>query len=417
MIEIVRLWVDFVVVVAFLYAMRHWVFSWRRLFFPQRQFFQDLLDSELPGLTVLVPMHNEELVARDVLDALLRSTYPHDRLEIIPIDDHSEDATEDILREYMALYPLIRPLFRRSGQRTKPAGLNDALKIARHDIILVFDADYLPPRDMLRELATAFLDPEVGAVMGRVIPVNTPNHLLPRLVDLERTGGYQVDQQARYDMDLVVQFGGTVGGFRRSLATVLGGFDPRVSAEDTELTYKLYVRGWKVAYANRAECYEEAPENWDVRLRQLRRWSRGHTQVLFRHLWRLLKSPYLSLPQKVDGTLLSGVYLVSPLLLSGFVGTLILFLDGTTSMTPTVLLTLATVTYNAVGNFAPYYQIAIGGILDRMEERLLLLPFLSFVFPFNLWAVTLGVWDAFVDLRKKSGFAWEKTKRYRAAST
>jgi len=247
-----RVWVFFVVVLMIAYAIRHWVLTLNRLLGRQRAYYQDLLDDDIPGVTVLVPMHNEEQVARGVLEALLRSDFPRDRLEIIPIDDHSDDATPEILATYAARDPRVRPLSRRGELRGKPAGLNEGMELASHEIILVFDADYEPSPDIIRELAVAFLDPEIGAVMGRVLPSNTSSKgLLPRLLDMERSGGYQVDQQARYSLDLIPQYGGTVGGFRKSIVQATGGFDPLVLAEDTDLTFKLFTRGWRIAYANR----------------------------------------------------------------------------------------------------------------------------------------------------------------------
>ena len=163
-------------------------------------------------------MHDEERVVRQCLDALLRCDYPRHLLEIIPIDDHSTDGTGAILDDYAARHAEIRPLHRRDGQRGKPAALNDALAMARGDVIVVFDADYVPNRGALREIAICFKDPEVGAVMGRVVPYNTRRNLLTRLLDLERSGGYQVDQQARHNLRLMPQYGGTVGGFRRAQA-------------------------------------------------------------------------------------------------------------------------------------------------------------------------------------------------------
>jgi cellulose synthase/poly-beta-1,6-N-acetylglucosamine synthase-like glycosyltransferase len=323
------------------------------------------------------------------------------------------DRTEAILQRYAATHPYIKPLHRRSGPRGKPAGLNDALARASHEIVIVFDADYQPSRGLLRELAMAFADPEVGAVMGRVIPRNAGAGLLTRLLDLERSGGYQVDQQARYTLDLMPQYGGTVGGFRRSVVLAWGGFDPRVLAEDTDLTLHLYTRGWRVAYANRAECYEESPEAWDVRFRQLRRWARGHTQVMFRHWLRLPASPYLSPLQKLDAMLLLGIYLVPPLLLSGLAASLILFLTGFIPTWGAVALSFFTVAYNAFGNFAPFYQVAAAGLLDGMRERLYLLPFMFFMYLYNSWAVTSGVGDALVDLVGRRMPQWDKTRRFR----
>jgi cellulose synthase/poly-beta-1,6-N-acetylglucosamine synthase-like glycosyltransferase len=270
---ILKAYLLFVVGTMVVYSIRHFIFTLNRLFYEQRIYYQDIIDSDLKSLSVLIPMHNEEKVATHILDLLLETDYDLDKLEIIPINDFSNDRTREILDEYASKYAAIKPLHRYEGDRGKPAALNAAMERASGEIIIVFDADYLPPKGLLKSIAVCFNDPEVGAVMGRVIPINTGKNILTRLLDLERTGGYQVDQQARYNLKLMPQYGGTVGGFRRKEVMELGSFDTRVLAEDTELTYRLSINGWKVLYANRAECYEEAPEEWSVRARQIRRWS------------------------------------------------------------------------------------------------------------------------------------------------
>jgi cellulose synthase/poly-beta-1,6-N-acetylglucosamine synthase-like glycosyltransferase len=414
MILALQLWMVVLAGVMLLYAARHLALTVGRVRRRQRPGWEMVLDSDCPPVTVLIPMHNEERVAEGVLNALLQSDYPRSKLEIIPIDDHSSDATPQILDRYQGAYPFIKPLYRRGGGlRGKPAGLNDALALASHEIVLVFDADYQPGRSLIRELAMPFVDPEVGAVMGRVVPRNAGAGFLTRLLDLERSGGYQVDQQARYTLDLMPQYGGTVGGFRRSVVLSWGGFDPRVLAEDTDLTVRLYTRGWTVAYANHAECYEEAPETWEVRFRQLRRWARGHTQVMFKHWAKLPRSPYLSRWQKLDAMLLLGIYLVPPLLMSGLVASLVLFLTGSIPVWGTIVVSFCVVTYNAFGNFAPFYQVASAALLDGMRERLYLLPFMFFMYLYNTWAVSTGMLDAAIDALGSRMPEWEKTQRFR----
>ena len=412
MVVAVSAWLAVVVVIMVMYGIRHWIMTVARLFGPQRPYFQDLLDAELPGISVLVPMHNETQVAAACLDALLACDYPHGLVEIIPIDDHSDDGTAEILDEYAARYESVRPIHRRGGPRGKPAALNDAMEAASFEIVIVFDADYIPPTDTLRQLAMAFCDPEVGAVMGRVVPRNTSNTLLARLLDLERAGGYQVDQQARFNLDLIPQYGGTVGGFRRSAAMRWGGFDPSLMAEDTDMTFRLYTRGYRVAYANRVECYEEVPQEWEARFKQLRRWARGHTQALFHHFWPVVRSRHLSVTEKLDALLLLGVYMVPPLIVSAVIGNLFMFLEGATPIGPNLALSFFVVVYGAFGNFAPFYQIGVAGLLDGMRERLRLLPFLFLLFMYNTLAVTCGVGDALTDLVKNRNPEWDKTVRF-----
>jgi cellulose synthase/poly-beta-1,6-N-acetylglucosamine synthase-like glycosyltransferase len=416
-ILILKIYIVIVVLVMAVYAARHYRFTLNRMLGRQRLFMQDILDSDLPRVSVLVPMHDEQSVAHQCLSALLRCDYPADRLEIIPINDHSNDATAEIIDEIAAIEPIIRPLHRLGDEpRGKPAALNDALRIATGDIILVFDADYMPGRGMLRDLAVSFQDPEVGAVMGRVVPYNTKSNLLTRLLDLERSGGYQVDQQARHNLRLIPQYGGTVGGFRRLHILELGGFDPRMLAEDTDLTIRLHLRGWKVAYANRVECFEEVPENWEVRSRQIHRWSRGHNAVMFRYLRRLLGSRYLSRAEKLDGALLLGIYTVPVFLLLGIIDSVILFFLGEMQIISSVFVFLFIAAYNCFGNFAPFYEIGTASLLDGVTHRIRLLPFLTFYFLLNVWTMSRGFFAAIGDLILRRKAVWAKTERFGEAS-
>jgi cellulose synthase/poly-beta-1,6-N-acetylglucosamine synthase-like glycosyltransferase len=410
-VAVLQVWTWIVVLIMVVYAFRHWRFTWNRISARQRPYYQDLIDSDLPPVSIIVPMHNEASVARKVLEALIQSNYPRELLQVIPVDDQSGDATPALIYEYSEKYPFIQPIYNLSGERGKATVLNRALRFAEHEIVLVFDADYTPGRDLIRELAMAFIDPEVGAVMGRVIPRNSSVNLLTRLLSLERSGGYQVDQQARYNLDLFPQYGGTVGGFRKSVVVDMGGFNPLTLAEDTDLTVRLFIDGWRVLYANRAECYEEVPESWSVRFRQFRRWARGHNRALFAHIVPLLRSRKLSAAQKIDGALLLFIYTVPPILLSGIAVNALLFFMGAIPVIPGIIFALFVVSYNAFGNFAPVFEVGAAELLDGARQRLLLLPYLFYLFLFNSWAVTSGAIDALGDYLKSRRAKWDKTKR------
>ena len=140
MVEIVwilKLYFIFTVIVMVIYGIRHYIFTYDRLYHPQRKDYQDIIDSEVASVSVLIPMHNEEAVADGVLQAILRSDYPEDKLEIIPINDFSEDKTQEKLDIYAASDRRIHPLHRYEGDRGKPAALNEALKMAQGDIIIL----------------------------------------------------------------------------------------------------------------------------------------------------------------------------------------------------------------------------------------------------------------------------------------
>jgi len=413
---ILKVFTVFEIVVMLVYTIRHFAFTYNRLFGEQRLYYQDIVDSDLPVVTIVVPMHNEEKVAKDVLQQLTTIDYPQDRYEVIPINDHSNDGTRDILDGFAERFPFIKPLHRDSGGRGKPYGLNDAMDMARGDIIVVFDADYIPPAGIVRDIVICFKDPQVGAVMGRVIPKNTATNMLTRLLDLERSGGYQVDQQARHNMKLVPQYGGTVGGFRKNVALYLGGFSPHLLTEDTELTFLLLLKGWKVVYANRAECYEESPEDWRVRSRQISRWARGHTQVMLKNLGPVLRSPYLNRWEKVDGILLLLIYLIPLIMIIGIPVSLSLFFLEEMNLIDFVLIFIVVAAYNSFGNFAPFFQIGSSAFIDGATHRIKLLPLFFFCFLFNVLYVSKGSYLAFLDVILKRNPEWQKTTRFRKQS-
>lgn len=396
-----------------IYTIRHYSFTFNRVFGEQRLYYQDIVDSELPRITILVPMHNEELVAKDVMTQLTTIDYPKDKFEVIPINDHSSDNTRGILEGFAAKYPYIKPLHRDTGGRGKPHGLNDAMELATGEIIIVFDADYIPARGIVRDIAICFKDPQVGAVMGRVIPKNTGANMLTRLLDMERSGGYQVDQQARHNMVMIPQYGGTVGGFRKEVAQYLGGFNPYLLTEDTELTFLLFLKGWKVVYANKAECYEESPEDWSVRARQISRWSRGHTQVMLKSMLPLLRSNHLNFKEKIDGLLLLLIYLIPLIMIIGIPVSLLLFFLGEMNLIDFIFIFILVAAYNTFGNFAPFYQIGTASYLDGVTYRLKLLPLFFFCFLFNVLYISKGSGAAFLDVILKRTPEWQKTARFR----
>lgn len=414
-VAIMKGYIVFIMILMLFYTARHFYFTVVRLLGKQRLYYNDITSSRMKSISVLIPMHNEEQVLSNVLDSLLACDYDRDRLEIIPINDNSTDRTRELLDEYHRKYEFIRPLHRDCEDRGKPSGLNDAMRIARGEIIIVFDADYRPARNLLKQIAIGFEDPQVGAVMGRVIPYNTNKNMLTRLINLERSGGYQVDQQARYNLRAVPQYGGTVGGFRRDFLLETGGFNPKVLAEDTELTYRLFTNGWKVLYANSAECYEESPESWNVRGRQIRRWSRGHNEVLFRYLIPTIVNRSMSLFQKIDGLFLLFIYAVPVLLLFAWAVSLGLFFLGEMQIFAAWWVLLFLVVYNSLGNFAPFFEIGAALILDGLPGEALLLPLMMFNFFFYMWNISLGFFDAVIDTITGRGVKWDKTIRFARA--
>lgn len=395
------------------YTARHYFFTLNRLFGKQRHPYLDLECAEWPEITVLIAAHNEEAVIADILKALLEVDYPADRMMIMPVNDRSTDRTREIIDEFVARHPRIQPFHRTGGKPGKAAALKDAMLRVDTEIVLIFDADYVPGKALIRQLVAPFFDPEIGAVMGRVVPLNVGKKLLTRLLDLERSGGYQVDQQARMNLHMVPQYGGTVAGVRRSALDEIGGWNENALAEDTDLTYRLLLDGWRTAYANRAECYEEVPERWPVRVRQIMRWAKGHNQAMISYLGRIPGGD-VSWWERVDGMLLLGVYLMGPVLLLGWVLAVILFYTGVQIGGGLTVLALGA--FTTLGNFAAFFEIAAAARLDGSRQRIRLLPMTLFGFTVSLISVSRAAWQQARDVVfGQTELVWHKTERSRTA--
>ncbi|MDQ3038496.1 MAG: glycosyltransferase family 2 protein [Pseudomonadota bacterium] len=396
------------------YAARHYVFAMVRVFTPSNDLYCDIEDADWPTVTVQIAAHNEEDVIAHCLDALLHSSYPRDRLVLMPVNDRSSDRTRQIIDEYAARYPgRITPFHRSDGKPGKAAALKDAFALVRSDLLVVFDADYIPSRGLVKRLVAPFFDPEVGAVMGRVVPLNAGRNLLTRLLEIERSGGYQVNQQARQQLGLVPQYGGTTGGLRVSALRGIGGWHDDTLAEDTDVTYRLLLAGWNTAYQNRAECYEEVPETWQTRIRQIKRWAKGHNQALRRHLWALLRSPRVTLREKIDGTLLLGVYVMAPLLLVAWVILVALYYLGALLFADAVLAMIFIFTYGSLGNFGAFFELSAGIHLDRQRGNARLLPFMMLGFTVSVIAVSASIFSSLRDALSKRELTWHRTERFR----
>lgn len=408
-----------VVTLLIVYTVRHYVFSLNRLFTRQSAIYRPIVNGPWPMLTVFVAAHNEESVIVDCLEALLKTTYPRDRLMIVPVNDRSTDGTRALIDEVQARAPdMIQPFHRVDGKAGKAAALKDALRFMTGDILIVFDADYLPRPGLLKELVAPFFDPEVGAVMGRVVPHNADRNLLTRLLDLERAGGYQVNQQARMNLELVPQYGGTVGGLRKRALDEVGGWRDDTLAEDTDMTYRLLLAGWQTVYLNHAECYEEVPERWDVRARQLKRWAKGHNQTMFRCLVPLLRNPTVPVLRRIDGALLLGVYAMPALLLAGWIAAIVVYLAGVQQIlfASSLVWLLALFTFNTFGNFGVFFEIVVATRLDGHSTRLRLMPLNVVGFGVTIASVLSALSGLALDSLFKRELRWDKTERFRKPS-
>ena len=416
-ILIARILVVISMCVLTLYAIRHYWFAFTRLQMRKPKDTMELVGFVMPTVTVLVPMHNEERVAADILQALVENDYDQTKLEIIPINDRSKDETAKIIDSFAAKYPFIKPFHRTEGQGGKPAALVDVSGQLKSEILLMFDADYVPGKGMLKMLVAPFMDPEIGAVMGRVVPFNVGDSLLSGLLSLERAAGYQSGQQSRYNLGFTAQFGGTVGGVRRRALEAVGGWNAESLTEDTDLTFALLLQGWRTAYVNRAECYEEVPQTWSVRRRQLMRWVMGHTACLHDYWPGIMQAKFLTVREKVECFFLLGMYWTAPWLVIGWIASLVLFFTIEAHYVPILLIAMTLLGYQLFSNQSNFVEIGSALLLDGNKKRVLLMPLNLLNFFANIGATCQALFRFYWNrlFGGNGGTSWDKTRRTRVA--
>ncbi|MDG4648924.1 glycosyltransferase family 2 protein [Roseibacterium sp. SDUM158017] len=375
----------------------------------------DWVEEDAPRVAILIPAHNEERVIDGCLEAMRRIDYPADRTRIVVINDRSRDATGAIAERHAAEDARIEVIHRTDDmQPGKPAALAGTIAALSDtcDAFIFFDADYVPSPRLVRHLVAPFRDPAVGATMGRVVPYNTDANLLTKLIDLERRGGYVIDQEMRHRLGFLPQFGGTCGAVRASSLAAVGGWNTTVLAEDTDLTYRLFIAGYRVEYLLGAACYEESPEDWRVRFRQVRRWAYGHNDCLFRYFLPVLRASHHSIWARLDAAVVLLFYIVPVLSLVSLVILILSPALGVISAAPLVAV-VSFFGYSAIGNFAPYFQIAGGCVHDRQTVAIRSMPLIFLSSFISMFASCSGVMNLLRD--RVSGLAphWDKTSRFR----
>ena len=235
-------------------------------------------DAYRPSVTVVVPAYNEErVVCRTVISLLAQKYTP---LEIVVVDDGSTDGTFAALTAVFRNHPQVR-LFRKPNGG-KASALNWGVDRATGEIIVALDADTVFPAGTIAALVARLADPHVGAVAGNAKVGNRIN-LITRWQAIEYVTSQNIDRRAFALLNCVTVVPGAVGAWRRHLILQAGGFSGSTLAEDQDLTLILLRRGWRVAYADDAIAFTEAPDTLRTLARQRFRWSFGTLQCAWKH--------------------------------------------------------------------------------------------------------------------------------------
>lgn len=262
----------------------------------------DVSSDSVPHVTVQLPLYNEATVAERLLAHVARIDYPRDRLEIQVLDD-STDETRALVRSLVARLADtgldIVYLHRVDRTGYKAGALDAGLKVAKGELVAVFDADFLPEPDFLRRIVPHFDDAGIGMVQARWGHLNRNASLLTRVQSLMLDGHHLVENRARYAAGWLFNFSGTGGIWRKQAIHDAGGWQHDTLTEDLDLSYRAQLAGWRFIYREAVVTPAELPEDVSALRAQQFRWAKGTVQTSRKLLGRVLRSN-LSLSQRVE---------------------------------------------------------------------------------------------------------------------
>jgi cellulose synthase/poly-beta-1,6-N-acetylglucosamine synthase-like glycosyltransferase len=251
--------------------------------------------AELPAVTVQLPLFNEMYVVERLLEAVAAIRYPRDRFQIQVLDD-STDETQGICRRKVAelshRYPGLDVEYVHRTDRTgfKAGALENGLRTAKGELVLIFDADFLPQPDVLERTVHHFADPKVAVVQCRWDHVNRDFSSLTEVQALMLDGHFIMEHAGRNRSGRFFNFNGTAGIWRRAAIADAGGWQHDTLTEDMDLSYRAQLRGWRFVYLPEIAAPAELPVEMSAFKSQQFRWAKGSIQVAKKLLGTIMRS-------------------------------------------------------------------------------------------------------------------------------
>ncbi|OLB94890.1 MAG: hypothetical protein AUI15_16315 [Actinobacteria bacterium 13_2_20CM_2_66_6] len=238
-------------------------------------------ESDLPTVTVQLPLYNERYVVEQLLDSVGELRYPRDRLEIQVLDDSTDETTAiaaDKVAELAQSGLDVKHLHREERDGYKAGALEEGLARAEGELIAIFDADFMPSPGFLLEAVPLFAEEDVGVVQGRWGHANRRHSGLTRLQALMLDAHFGVEQEGRNALGCFFNFNGSGGIWRAAAIEDAGGWTADTLAEDLNLSYRAQLRGWRFVYRDDIVVPAELPTALRALRSQQFRWMKGQTQ-------------------------------------------------------------------------------------------------------------------------------------------
>ena len=250
---------------------------------------------ELPVVTIQIPIYNEMYVVERLIQSVAGLDYPKDKLEIQVLDD-STDESREIAAEQVKLIQAqgfdIKHIVRTNREGFKAGALALGLKQARGEFLAIFDADFMPTPNLLKETVHHFTNPKLGMIQTRWGHLNRHYSLLTRIQALFLDGHLLIEQTARNLSGRFFNFNGTAGIWRKTCIENAGGWEHDTLTEDLDLSYRAQIKGWKFIFLPHLVTPAELPVEMNAFKSQQHRWAKGSVQTCKKLLPTIWHSSY-----------------------------------------------------------------------------------------------------------------------------
>jgi len=248
---------------------------------------------DLPRVTVQLPIFNEQYVVDRLLDSICKLDYPREKLDIQLLDDSTDETVEvarGLVERYAAMGYPVTYHHRTNREGFKAGALAEGLKSAKGEFVAIFDADFVPPEDFLMKVIHHFTNPKIGMVQTRWTHINRNYSFLTEVEAIMLDGHFVLEHSGRARSDVFFNFNGTAGMWRRQAIEEAGGWQHDTLTEDTDLSYRAQLKGWKFVYLQDVECPAELPVEMTAFKTQQARWAKGLIQTSKKILPQVLNS-------------------------------------------------------------------------------------------------------------------------------
>ncbi|MBW2409080.1 MAG: glycosyltransferase family 2 protein [Deltaproteobacteria bacterium] len=281
------------------------------------RFYHRLSSRDWPRVTIQLPIYNERYVVERLIATVSRLDYPGNLLEIQVLDDSTDDTTRiarSAVKKMKAAGFDIVYIHRRNRDGYKAGALGRGLEVAKGDLVAIFDADFVPDTDFLKETVPYFSDPKVGMLQTRWGHLNSDYSMLTRAQSIGIDGHFSVEQASRAWGGFFMNFNGTAGIWRKKAIEDAGGWQADTLTEDLDLSYRAQLKGWKLTYAPGVVCPAEVPVTIGAFKSQQHRWAKGSIKTAKKNLGKLFRSN-VSPVIKIQAFLHRTHYLLNPMML------------------------------------------------------------------------------------------------------